>query len=258
MVTLGALSLLTIGARLSAAEPLRPPVPVVRPPAAATPPARTVRVATARVVPASPRASAARITSARPPAARDTARRAEPARTSRPAARQAARPVGRVAARPERAPDPAPAASGPSVILAALDAAARASGVEHEALAAMAWRESRFDPRARNPASSARGLMQFTEDAWLEAVRDHGAAHGLARQAARLSTNPETGAISARTPLERERLLARRHEPALAAALAGARTAAARPGWKPRSAGRWRRPTSMPCTCWARPAPAGS
>jgi hypothetical protein len=92
----------------------------------------------------------------------------------------------------------------------------------------MAWRESRFDPLAVNPQSSARGLMQFTEATWLETVRDYGAAHGLALEAAALRTDPRTGTVSAPDERELRHLLIMRFDPQLSAALAAARMAAAR------------------------------
>jgi hypothetical protein len=111
----------------------------------------------------------------------------------------------------------------------ALHQAARHTGLDPALLAAMAWRESRFDPRARNRLSTARGLMQFTEQTWLETIRDHGAKHGLARQAATLSTDARSGTVSARNPRDLAYLLALRHDPRLSAALAAERVAAQRP-----------------------------
>jgi hypothetical protein len=113
-------------------------------------------------------------------------------------------------------------------VLAALTAAAARTRTEPELLAAMASRESRLNPRAANSQSTARGLMQFTESTWLEAVRDHGAAHGLAQEAATLRTDPQTGTVHPRNARDRAYLLNMRYNPRLAAALAGERTAAAR------------------------------
>jgi hypothetical protein len=70
--------------------------------------------------------------------------------------------------------------------------------------------------------------MQFTEATWLEAIRDHGAAHGLAGEAGALSTDRRTGRISAPSARELGRLLDLRFDPHLSAALAAARMAAAR------------------------------
>ncbi|NGM21784.1 lytic transglycosylase domain-containing protein [Roseomonas stagni] len=107
-------------------------------------------------------------------------------------------------------------------VLHALQSVA-ASPSERVLLFALASRESRFVATARNPASSARGLMQFTRTTWLEAVRDHGPAHGLAFHADALSTDPETGTISARDSRLLEELLVLRDDPNLSAAFAMAR-----------------------------------
>jgi hypothetical protein len=94
---------------------------------------------------------------------------------------------------------------------------------DHVLLFALAWRESRCDPKAQNPASTARGLMQFTRAAWLEAVRDHGETHGLASYVAALTTNHATGEITVRDPRLLAKLLSLRDDPHLSAALAMSR-----------------------------------
>jgi soluble lytic murein transglycosylase-like protein len=94
---------------------------------------------------------------------------------------------------------------------------------DHVLLFALAWRESRCDPQAQNPASTARGLMQFTQAAWLEAVRDHGEHHGMASYAVALTTNHATGEIKARDQRSLAELLILRDDPRLSAALAMAR-----------------------------------
>ena len=77
----------------------------------------------------------------------------------------------------------------PPAILDAIQTAARESGVDPHLLAAIAWRESRFDPDARNSQSSARGLLQFTSGTWLRAVRDYGSEHDVADYAAAIRTS---------------------------------------------------------------------
>jgi hypothetical protein len=108
-------------------------------------------------------------------------------------------------------------------VFAALERAGGAREADRVLLLALAWRESRFDPRAKNAASSARGLMQFTRAAWLEAVRDHGAAHGLGAKAAALRTDRQTGEVSAANHRVLADILALRDNPHLSAALAMAR-----------------------------------
>ena len=77
----------------------------------------------------------------------------------------------------------------PPAILDAIQTAAHESGVDPHLLAAIAWRESRFDPDARNSQSSARGLLQFTSGTWLQAVRDYGSEHDVADYAAAIRTS---------------------------------------------------------------------
>lgn len=160
----------------------------------------------------------------------------------RPPARSATRPTtGRRAAAkdapvaasrrgrtgPAAPPPPeADAAVLPSVsphVLVALRSAGGTRRDDHALLFSLAWRESRCDPEARNPASTARGLMQFTRAAWLEAVRDHGEAHGLASYAVAMATDRGTGEITVRDRRLLAELLMLRDDSRLSAALAMAR-----------------------------------
>lgn len=143
---------------------------------------------------------------------------------SRPAARP--RPVRRPVVVVER-PSPPASDTGPAVT-AALGQASRATGIDPLLLVSLAWQESRFDPRARNRRSTARGLMQFTEATWLEVVRDFGPRHGLAARAAQLETNWTTGAIATRQPRQMREILGLRDNPRLAALLAAERISRAR------------------------------
>ena len=143
----------------------------------------------------------------------------------RPAVARRSRHGRRSPSRPCR-PRISPASAAWSV--SALDGAIRSTGIDATLLTALAWQESRFDPRARNRRSTARGLMQFTEATWLEAVRDHGPQHGLQYEAAVLSTDPASGSITTRQPRTRSRILELRDNPRYAAALAAARINRAR------------------------------
>jgi hypothetical protein len=108
-------------------------------------------------------------------------------------------------------------------VLVALRSAGGARRDDHVLLFALAWRESRCDPEARNPASTARGLMQFTRAGWLEAVRDHGEVHGLASYVVALATDRDTGEITVRDRRLLAELLVLRDDSRLSAALAMAR-----------------------------------
>jgi hypothetical protein len=65
-------------------------------------------------------------------------------------------------------------------VLEAVRQAIEVTKLDPVLLLTIARAESRFDPSARNRRSSARGLLQFTRDTWLEAVRQFGPRHGLA------------------------------------------------------------------------------
>ncbi|MDB5371942.1 MAG: hypothetical protein JWP04_584, partial [Belnapia sp.] len=192
--------------------PVAPPVARLQ---AAKPAATTSRAARRPAVPKA--------------AHRQTAARAAPVR--RPPTRQIQ--VARATIAPGLRPavtDPAPADQGtpPPQVAAALATATRLTGTEPAVLRAIAWQESRFSGRARNRASSATGLMQFTETTWLEVVRDYGPRHGLASAAALLRTDPKTGAIATRRPKDLRHILALRFDPRLSAIMAGERLAAER------------------------------
>ena len=76
----------------------------------------------------------------------------------------------------------------PPTVRDAIQTAAREAGVDAHLLAAIAWRESRFDPNALNHQSSAKGLLQFTSGTWLQAVRDYGSENDVAEYAAAIQT----------------------------------------------------------------------
>jgi soluble lytic murein transglycosylase-like protein len=61
------------------------------------------------------------------------------------------------------APEPTPE---PIDVRAIVIASARRHGVDVEQFVRVAWCESRFDPNAVNPASDARGVLQFIPTTW--------------------------------------------------------------------------------------------
>jgi hypothetical protein len=109
-----------------------------------------------------------------------------------------------------------------------LQRAAQTTGFSADVLRRIAQRESRLDPAAANRFSSARGLMQFTRDTWLEVIRDFGPRHGLDRQAKALITD-RNGNIGVRNWRELQGILRLRNDPHLAAVLAAERLLKARP-----------------------------
>ena len=62
--------------------------------------------------------------------------------------------------------------------------AARVTGIDPALLMAIADKESSFSTHVQAKTSSATGLFQFIERTWLQVVRDFGAKHGLAKEAA--------------------------------------------------------------------------
>ena len=110
----------------------------------------------------------------------------------------------------------------PSVTPAVIDAiqlAARESHIDPHLLAAIAWRESRFDPDAANRRSSARGLLQFTATTWLRVVRDFGSRHNIGHLAAAIRKAPSGELLVSETHLRAE-ILRLRSDPVLSAKMA--------------------------------------
>ena len=69
------------------------------------------------------------------------------------------------------------------VVEAAIQRAAKATGVDFGFLMHTAGRESGLNPQAKAGTSSAAGLFQFVEQTWLSTLKQHGAKHGYARYA---------------------------------------------------------------------------
>ena len=92
-------------------------------------------------------------------------------------------------------------------------------------LLATAKRESGLKADAQNPHSSATGLFQFTEQTWLDLVRQYGAKHGLKEAAKKIVNDPATGRNDVPGGEDRSAILALRKDPKAAAAMAGELTA---------------------------------
>ena len=108
----------------------------------------------------------------------------------------------------------APDAARPDVE-GAIARASRATGVDFSYLFAQAKIESGLNPSARAGTSSAAGLYQFTRGTWLSTLEAHGAEHGLGWAGDAI----ERGQVA--DPALRQRLLALRHDPEVAALMAG-------------------------------------
>jgi hypothetical protein len=100
-------------------------------------------------------------------------------------------------------------------------AAAERTGISFDYLARTAERESRFDPAAKAPTSSATGLFQFLDQTWLRMMRSEGPKLGLAREAAAIS-DAGGGRLSITDPAQREAILKLRENPAIASQMAAA------------------------------------
>jgi Transglycosylase SLT domain len=98
--------------------------------------------------------------------------------------------------------------------------ASQATGVSFDYLAKTAERESRFNPAAKAPTSSATGMFQFLEQTWLGMVKQEGPKLGLTNEAAAISG--EGGRFNVTDTGMRQRILALREDPAVSAMMAGA------------------------------------
>lgn len=104
-------------------------------------------------------------------------------------------------------------------MVGALEAAARATGVDFGYLLRTARRESAMNPAAQARTSSAAGLFQFVEQTWLGTLKRHGAAHGYGEYANMITgSGGRYGAISAEA---RRAVLNLRFDPRAAALMAG-------------------------------------
>jgi len=110
--------------------------------------------------------------------------------------------------------------AAPQSVRTAIENAAERTGVDFSYLVATAYRESGFDPDARAGTSSAAGLFQFVEQTWLGMVKRHGAAHGLAGEAAQIREGTD-GRFRVADPEARRKILDLRYDANAASAMAG-------------------------------------
>jgi hypothetical protein len=107
----------------------------------------------------------------------------------------------------------------PQGVVTALRNASRATGVDFGYLLAKARQESAFRTDAQAATSSARGLFQFIDQTWLEMIASHGAAHGLAAEAAGVSRRPD-GRLEVADPAARRAILSLRDDAGVSALMA--------------------------------------
>ena len=100
----------------------------------------------------------------------------------------------------------------------AVRAASRLAGVRFASLLSQLTHESALQTDAKNPVSSAVGPAQFLEATWLELIRAHGAAFGLAAEARQIVVRD--GRPDVDDPRLKAKLLHLREDPHLAVAMA--------------------------------------
>jgi hypothetical protein len=108
-------------------------------------------------------------------------------------------------------------AADPSVIAAVRNASVE-SGTRFDALLATAAMESGLQPNAKAAGSSAAGLYQFIDQSWLDAVKSHGATHGLSAEAAAVVNRG--GQLTVEDPGLRKHIMGLRNDPYVASLMA--------------------------------------
>jgi Transglycosylase SLT domain len=115
------------------------------------------------------------------------------------------------------APGTNPAVTG------AIRHASKVTGTNFQYLVATAQVESRFNPTAAAPTSSARGLFQFIEQTWLATLKEHGPELGYGQLSNAIERAP-TGHYVVSDPRLNSRIMNLRNDPTINAVMAGAYT----------------------------------
>lgn len=106
-----------------------------------------------------------------------------------------------------------------SRVLTAIKSASDKTGVDFAYLVNKAAQESGFRTEVKAKTSSATGLYQFTEQTWLQMVRDNGSQYGIGGLANKIETRSD-GSLTVRDRATRQHILALRKNPELAASMA--------------------------------------
>jgi hypothetical protein len=117
------------------------------------------------------------------------------------------------------APGTLPAVTG------AIRHASRVTGTNFQYLVATAQVESRMNPSAAAPTSSARGLFQFIEQTWLQTLKEEGPALGYNHIANVIGRSPDGQFVVSDRRLN-DRIMKMRDDPTANAVMAGAYTKA--------------------------------
>jgi hypothetical protein len=112
-----------------------------------------------------------------------------------------------------------------SAVTGAIRHASRVTGTDFQYLVATAQVESKFNPSAQAPTSSARGLFQFIEQTWLATLKEQGPALGYAQVANAIGRAP-SGQYVVTDPRLNDRIMNLRNDPTVNAVMAGAYTRA--------------------------------
>ena len=105
-------------------------------------------------------------------------------------------------------------------IVDAIKNAAVRTGVDFSYLVNKASQESGFDPNAKTSSSSATGLFQFTNQTWLQMIKQHGAAYGLSNYADHIQID-SNGTAHVSDPVWKKAILDLRQDPQTSAEMAG-------------------------------------
>ncbi len=110
-------------------------------------------------------------------------------------------------------------------ITGAISQAARSTGISFEYLVTTAQIESRLNPKAKAPTSSATGLYQFIDQTWLATLKKAGPALGLGKYADAIGKTAE-GRYAVTDPDMHSEVMHLRHDPRTSALMAAAFTRA--------------------------------
>ena len=102
----------------------------------------------------------------------------------------------------------------------AIHNAAVRTGVDFSYLLKKAAQESGFDPNAKASSSSATGLYQFTNQTWLQMIKQHGADYGVGSYASKIQMD-SNGHASVSDLTAKQAILALRNDPQISAEMAG-------------------------------------
>jgi hypothetical protein len=105
-------------------------------------------------------------------------------------------------------------------VIGAIKNAAAKTGVDFSYLLKKATQESGLDPTAKAATSSATGLFQFTNQTWLQMVKNDGAKYGLGAYASQIATG-SNGHLSISDPAAKQAILALRTDPTVSSEMAG-------------------------------------